>query len=90
MKKWWNDTRIIDDFLTGKLPAFLRHAFRQKLSSDPHLNANLKSQQIVYEAARWYGRKKLRKSLQEINHRLLHEEADSKLVKEVNRVFGKR
>ena len=90
MKKWWNDPRIIEAFLVGKLPAFLHRAFRQKLSSEPHLKTDLQSQQIVYEAARWYGRKKLRKSLQKVNHRLLHEETDSALVKEVDRIFGKQ
>lgn len=90
MKKWWNDPKTIDAFLSGKLPAFLRHAFRQKLSNDPHLKADFQNQQIVYEVAHWYGRKKVRKSLQKINHHLLYKETDSALVNEVNRIFGKQ
>jgi hypothetical protein len=79
MKPWWNNVRLVEIFL------------RKRFNPHPPLSASARAaveqQQVAYDAIRWYGRRKLRRSLRKINHRLLHDDGNSKLAKEVKRIF---
>jgi len=86
MRKWWNNVRLVEAFIKGwQRPGQQEHSF-----TPPEAREAIEQQQITYEAARWYGRKKLRRELQKINHKMLREHRESGLVRAVEELWGGR
>jgi hypothetical protein len=87
MRKWWTNVRIIEAYLNGQLDISKATALRAMLSRNGGAKRLISDQKIAYEAIHWYGRKQLKRRLKKLNHRLLHQEANTDLYREIQHIF---
>ena len=71
MKKPLRDTGDIERFLDGVMPPGEKAAFRTRLLLEPGLREQTGRQRLAYDLIRHYGRRKLRRELEQIHRRLM-------------------
>jgi hypothetical protein len=87
MKKWWSELQAIERYLRGTSGQEEQQAFRNRLQADTALQERVAQQQLAYQAIRWHGRRKLRREIQALHHRLLAEQPDSQLARKIQELF---
>jgi hypothetical protein len=72
MRTSLTEVRQIESYLQQSMEPTEKLAFEARMAADKGLGARVKKQQLVQAAVTFYGRKRLRKELQAVEHRLLH------------------
>lgn len=70
MKTSWNDTVLIEQYLSGNLNNEDKALFEARLLLEPQLAESLKWQQKTYAVTKQYGRQKLRDEIEQVSHHI--------------------
>jgi hypothetical protein len=89
MKTSPNNTRAIEQYLTGSLNPVGALLFQVRLLTDPGLRANLAEQKQVYALVQRFGRQQLRSRLEMIHRDLFQDPKHKSFQQEVYRNFTK-
>ncbi len=84
------DTRQIDRYMLGQMPADDRLVFEAHTILRPELNDTLQWQAKVHELIRLRGQRALRDQIRSVEHKLFEEPQHSSFRQLIMRLFGKR
>lgn len=84
MRKWWNDFRRL---LSGRAKGNEGQASAAPLWSDTPHRAQPGFEYRLYQAIRWYGRRKARQEIKTIHRRLISDKPDSPLARRLRSIF---
>lgn len=82
-----NDIAQIEAYLEGKLTPQAGLFFHAKMLISPDLAAKTRFQKRLYDIVRMFGRKQLKKELEEIHHELLNHPEKKAFREELNHPF---
>ena len=83
----WNELRLVERYLTGKLSSPDRLLFEARLLTDQNLRSMSRLQKVIHEAVGWYGRNKLRHKLATIDQRLFKDPEYAPFREEIRGYF---
>lgn len=87
MKTSWNELRLSEDYLSGKLHPEERVLFEARLLIEPGLEDELYWQRRTYGLVRAYGRQELRNQIRSIEKELFEAPEHSSFTQWIKRFF---
>lgn len=86
MRKWWNGLRR---YLSGRIEGNEEQAPHIPLRKPAPIprGALPEFEHTVHQAIRWYGRRKVRQEIKMIHRRLISDQPDSLLARQLRRIF---
>ena len=87
MKTSWNQTKSIEDYITGKLTPEEELLFDVKMLINPLLRLQVMIQKKVYILVRQYARKKIRSEIEAVHDKIFHDPARASFQAEIRRHF---
>ena len=70
MKTSWNNTKLAEDYIEGKMTIDSRIAFESRLAVNPLLSMNVHFQKKTYQLIKMYHRKKMKEELDALHKRI--------------------
>ena len=89
MKTSWNELRLIEDHLLSTNKAEDSILFEARLILQPNLQDNVFWQQKTYELIHQYGRRQLRKEVEQVHEKLFTAPEHYSFRQKIMRFFGK-
>lgn len=92
MKKWWNRLRLTRLHLwsrrkkpeTGIGKLYLNPG---AMNEQRAIHASPEQQEAIHQAIRWYGRRKLHREIDAVHRRLIVEQPEGTLARQLRRIF---
>ncbi|MCB0568900.1 MAG: hypothetical protein KDC66_04015 [Phaeodactylibacter sp.] len=87
MKKWWNKLRNIGLPLRTLLISRPTRNQGQESRGLSAPSASSPEEEAAYQAIHWYGRRKLRREIAAVHRRLITDQPEGSLARQLRRVF---
>lgn len=87
MKTLWNDSKLIDDYLMGKLTSEDSLLFESRRILDPVLNLKVSLQKKAHRFVKLYARKKLKAELEQIHEKLFRHPDKEFYIRKILQLF---
>jgi hypothetical protein len=88
--KIFNEIKLIENFLLGKLTTPSRLLFEARLLIDPVLSKRVKGQEKLYSVIRQSGRRKIRAEIDKTHHLLFNDPEKERFRQQVHQLFQKK
>ncbi|MDN5213096.1 hypothetical protein QQ020_13600 [Fulvivirgaceae bacterium BMA12] len=88
MSSFMYDTKIIENYLSGRLTAQEQDAIAATLLKDPHFQQTVEAQQQTYDAITYFGRRALKKELKRVEKRLFSRPDKITFQQKIKKIFG--
>ncbi len=87
MKKLWNETRRIEDFLSGAMKPAMRSFFLKKMKKEVNLASKIHWQEQTYRLIRLSARRQLKREIREIEAQLFGSNGHKDLTDQINQIW---
>lgn len=89
MKKWWSKLRIQLWSHKRRAESGNRALFPNQAatSGEWEIHASPEQQEAIHQAIRWYGRRKLRREIDAVHRRLIVEQPEGALARQLRQIF---
>ncbi len=88
MSSFMYDTKIIENYLTGRLSTREQDAIAAILLKDPHFQQTVEAQKQAYDAITYFGRRALKKELKRVEKRLFNRPDKITFQQKIKKIFG--
>lgn len=86
----WNNTRLIDEYLNGRLSPVDRLLFEARLAIDSTLKRDLYFQKKTYRLVKMYHREKLKEELEALHKKIFNHPEKQNFRRKIYQLFKQR